>query len=144
MDGPRVLKLKSAFEKMVSQLFTEAEIEESIKEEINSLFTQVLLKYSIPCKLNELDALLQRQPQTLYDVTCPNTISNILSSYITEPVLDLESFIDQETKSINTDLSALKEKERQIDQSLEHFTAELNDWLKTSENSLSKIKKEIQ
>lgn len=144
MDGPRVLKLKSAFEKMVSQLFTEAEIEESIKEEINSLFTQVLLKYSIPCKLNELDTLLQRQPQTLYDVTCPNTISNILSSYITEPVLDLESFIDQETKSINTDLSALKEKERQIDQSLEHFTTELNEWLKTSENSLSKIKKEIQ
>ncbi|KAI5191208.1 hypothetical protein NEMIN01_1416 [Nematocida minor] len=144
MDGPRVLKLKSAFEKMLSQLFSEAEIDEQVKEDIHSLFTQLLLKYSIPSKLNELDSLIQRQPNTLYDITDPNAISSVLSSHISESAHELDAFITEESTKIKREISSVKEREREIDQSLAHFTAELTSWMKMSESALGKIKKQTQ
>ncbi|KAH9386023.1 uncharacterized protein NEMAJ01_0919 [Nematocida major] len=144
MDGPRMVKLKSAFEKMLCQLFAEAQVDEAVKEDIQSLFTQLLLKYSIPSKLNELDSLLLRPPSTLYDVTCPNAISNILSSFIAEPASALHEFIDGESKSSRKELSELKAQEKEIDKSLEHYTSEIHKWLEMSEGSLAEIKKQTQ
>lgn len=139
-----MLKLKSAFEKMVAQLFTEAEIDIRLKEEIHMLFMQLLLKYSIPSKLNELDSLIQRQPSTIYDVTDPNTISSILSSYVAEPALELDRFIAEEEAKISEDISLIKEKERKVDESLAYFSNELSKWIKASECAFGKIKKQTQ
>lgn len=144
MDGPRLLKLKSAFEKMLTQLFTEAEIDTQLKDEIQTLFMQLLLKYSIPSKLNDLDSLIQRPSSTLYDVTDPTAISSILSSYVVEPALDLDRFITEETAKIAESIAQTKEKERRIDESLAYFSNELGNWIKTSEEALGKIKKQTQ
>ncbi|EIJ88312.1 hypothetical protein NEPAR06_1056 [Nematocida parisii] len=144
MDGPRLVKLKSSFDKMLTQLFTEAQIQENVKEDINALFTQLLLKYSIPLKLNKLDVLLLKPPTALYDITCPQTISSILASHIADPASSLMAFLKQETDAVNEELAQLKQAEEELDNSLRASTAELNKWLETSENTLAQIKKQTQ
>ncbi|EHY65891.1 hypothetical protein NEAUS04_1874 [Nematocida ausubeli] len=144
MDGPRLVKLKSSFEKMLTQLFAEAQIQEGVKDDINALFTQLLLKYSIPSKLNELDVLLMKPPTPLYDITCPQTISSILASHIAAPSAALSDFLKQETAGVDSELKALKAAEEKVDESLRKSTMEMNRWLEVSESTLAQIKKQTQ
>ncbi|KAI5133102.1 hypothetical protein NEAUS07_1875 [Nematocida ausubeli] len=144
MDGPRLVKLKSSFEKMLTQLFAEAQIQEGVKDDINALFTQLLLKYSIPSKLNELDVLLMKPPTPLYDITCPQTISSILASHIAAPSVALSDFLKQETAGVDSELKALKAAEEKVDESLRKSTMEMNRWLEVSESTLAQIKKQTQ
>ncbi|OAG30439.1 hypothetical protein NEDG_01981 [Nematocida displodere] len=145
MDGPRLSKLQLSFEKMVEQIFTESKIDDChLKEEIFASFTQILLKYSLPLKLNELDSRLGKGSERLYDVTDKESIREIFSSYLHEPVSDFLSVISEHEEKIKREIAGVKAAEAACDREIQEHTDKIREWMDRTLLSISEIKKQAQ
>ncbi|KAI5186449.1 hypothetical protein NEHOM01_1482 [Nematocida homosporus] len=144
MDGPRFSKLKSAFEKMLDQIFQETDsLPISAKEEIQSQFTQILLKYSLPSKLNELDARLER-PTPFYDVTNESEIEKILTSYLHLPISQFLNAISTEELKIKREISKCQEAETEQDKEIADLTTQIIAWADRVKTSIHAIRRHAQ
>ncbi|KAI5181586.1 hypothetical protein NEOKW01_1762 [Nematocida sp. AWRm80] len=148
MDGPRLTKMKCAFDKAITQVLKEIETDDisskELREEIDSFFTQLLLKYSIPTKLNELDHRISKGSTLLYDVTDNESIEQILTSYIHGPVTELLSKIATEEKKIDKEIEELQKIDQKTTAEISQTTETLTNWLSTTDKYISDIKRYIQ
>ncbi|KAI5188387.1 hypothetical protein NECID01_0018 [Nematocida sp. AWRm77] len=145
MDGPRLLKLKLAFEKMLEQIFKEIHTEDAaLKEELLSSFTQILLKYSIPSKLNELDARLAKPASTLYDVTEDSSIRQILASYAQASTQSLLQSLSEEEEKVKKETARVQEEALAAEQAVSACSEEIKKWMGETQQAISDIKKQTQ
>lgn len=145
MDGPRLLKLNSAFGKMVNQIFAETELGDStLKEELHSAFTQLLLKYAIPSKLNELDIRLAQPKSAPEDVTAESAIRQILASHLQLPASTLTHALAGEAARLSQEIAQLQATSHQLDEEIAQTSAAINQWIEQTQAAMAQIKQQTQ
>jgi len=144
-DGPRVAKLRMAFKKMVEKIFEELEIDSlDVKEELFSAFNQLLLKYSIPAKLNELDERISKYAQKTREKQFTNSPEEVLLSYIQEASSNLSNRVQQEEGRVKREADTIRQEEAEIDKEIQKHAENIRNWINKSGLIISAIKQKTQ
>ncbi|KAI5171908.1 hypothetical protein NEFER03_1173 [Nematocida sp. LUAm3] len=142
--GARFLKLKHAYEKMIEQIEEEIEIANpEVKEDLLSSIQQILLKYSIPSKLDELDSRVQ-QPSVIYDISAEESITQIMKSYLHKDLSIFLAGLEKEQKAHEKEIEERKEEEQECSRRIDEAISSISSLLEKSSSSISEIRKYIR
>lgn len=145
-DGPRLLKLKLSFEKMLEQILLESRISEggSAKEELSISFQGLLLKYGIPLKLNELDVMIQNASAEPKRARKEESAEEVFAAHFHDPLKRLSRAAEEHTEKTQEEIKKLEEQEQSLDAELEASAQKIRAWMDEASATVMEIRKQTQ